>query len=88
MVRRDLSLATMHRIIKKAGAERVSESATEELAETLEKVGLRIGNVALELAMQAGRKAVRKRRKDCGKETNKLISNQTQRRSILVMTRL
>ncbi len=59
MVRRDLSLAAMHRIIKKAGAERVSESAAEELAETLEKVGLKIASDALVYTMRAGRKTLR-----------------------------
>ncbi len=59
MARRDVSLAAMHRIIEKAGAERVSRSATEQLAEILEDVGRQIGVTALELAMHAGRKTVR-----------------------------
>lgn len=59
MVRRDLSLAAMHRIIKKAGAERVSESAAKELAETLEEVGFKIASAALVYTMRAGRKTLR-----------------------------
>ena len=56
-----LSVATMHRIIKKAGAERVSESACKELAGVLEEIGLKIGKDALEFSMHAGRKTVKGR---------------------------
>jgi len=52
----DLSVAAMHRIIKKAGAERVSESGAKELARVLEEIGLKIGKDALEFSMYAGRK--------------------------------
>ena len=51
----ELPVSAMHRIIKKAGAERVSESACEELAGVLERIGLKIGKVALEFSMHAGR---------------------------------
>jgi histone H3/H4 len=49
----------MHRICKKAGAERVSESASEELAKWLEDVGIRIAKEAIDYAMHAGRKTVK-----------------------------
>ncbi len=49
----------MHRLLKKAGAERVSETAAEELRRTLEEVALRIGREACILAGHAGRKTVR-----------------------------
>jgi len=51
----DLPIAAMHRIIEKAGAERVSESAAKELAKVLEGLGVKIGREALEFSMYAGR---------------------------------
>ena len=55
----DLPIAAMHRIIEKAGAERVSESAAKELAKVLEGIGVDIGKEALEFALYAGRNTVR-----------------------------
>ena len=55
----DLSVSAMRRIIKKAGAERVSESGAKELARVLEETGLKIGKDALEFSMHAGRKTVK-----------------------------
>ena len=55
----DLSIAAMHRIIKKTGAGRVSESAAKELAKVLEGLGVKIGKEALEFSMYAGRKTLR-----------------------------
>ena len=55
----ELSIAPMHRICKKAGAERVSESAAKELAKSLEDVGIRIAREAIDYAMHAGRKTVK-----------------------------
>jgi histone H3/H4 len=49
----------MHRIIKKAGAERVSESAAKALAKELEGIGLKISKEAIDYAMHAGRKTVK-----------------------------
>jgi histone H3/H4 len=54
----ELSIAPMHRICKKAGAERVSESAAKELAKSLEDVGMNIAKEAIDYAMHAGRKTV------------------------------
>ena len=61
MVNRELATAPMHRICKKAGAERVSEAAAEELAKVLEDVGIKIANEAIDYAMHAGRKTVKAR---------------------------
>jgi len=61
MVNRELATAPMHRICKKAGAERVSEEAADELAKVLEDVGLKIANEAIDYAMHAGRKTVKAR---------------------------
>ena len=55
----ELSIAPMHRMCKKAGAERVSESAAKELANSLEDVGIRIAKEAIDYAMHAGRKTVK-----------------------------
>jgi histone H3/H4 len=61
LVNRELATAPMHRICKKAGAERVSESAAEELSKVLETIGLRIASEAIDYAMHAGRKTVKAR---------------------------
>ena len=53
----ELSLACMHRLLKKSGVERVSDSATVELARALEKLALQIANQAKILANHAHRKA-------------------------------
>ena len=55
----ELSIAPMHRIIKKAGADRVSETGAKELARVLEDIGVRIGRDALAFAMHAGRRTVK-----------------------------
>ena len=52
-------MAAMHRICKKAGAERVSESASLGLARVLEEVGVKIGKDALEYMMHAGRRTLK-----------------------------
>ena len=59
MVDLELAVAPMHRICKKAGAERVSEAAAEEMAKVLEDVGLRIAKEALDFANHAGRKTIK-----------------------------
>jgi histone H3/H4 len=59
MVSSELAVAPMHRICKKAGAERVSESAAEELSKLLEEIGIKIAREAIDFAMHAGRKTVK-----------------------------
>jgi histone H3/H4 len=55
----ELAIAPMHRICTKAGAERVSESASKELGKWLEDVGTRIAKEAIDYTMHAGRKTVK-----------------------------
>ena len=57
----ELSIVAMHRICKKAGAERVSGSASVKLAKILDGVGVKIGKEALDYAMHAGRRTVKGR---------------------------
>ena len=59
MAKKDLQLAPMQRLIKKAGASRVSESAAIELREVLEEVGLKITKEAWDFAQHANRKTVK-----------------------------
>jgi len=57
--KKTIALAAMERLMKKAGAKRVSEDAKETLREFLEDVGLEISESALKLAMHAGRKTIK-----------------------------
>ncbi|MEM2999269.1 MAG: NFYB/HAP3 family transcription factor subunit [Candidatus Bathyarchaeia archaeon] len=55
----ELAVAPMHRLCKKAGADRVSEAAAKELAKALEEIGVKIAKEALDFAMHAGRKTIK-----------------------------
>ncbi|MEE8133262.1 MAG: histone family protein [Nitrososphaerales archaeon] len=57
----EFGLATMNRIIKKSGADRVGDDAADELRKVLEEIGVSISKQAVELASHAGRKTVRAR---------------------------
>jgi histone H3/H4 len=54
----DLPIAAIDRLIRKAGAERVSEDAAEELGKILSEVAMDISKQAIELAQHAKRKTV------------------------------
>ena len=72
----DLAISAMDRIMRKAGAERVSEEASEALREVLETLALEISRDAIALAKHAGRKTV-------NSEDVKMAS-----RKLLAMTKL
>jgi DNA-binding protein len=53
-----LPKAPVEKLIREAGAERVSEGAASELAEILEKIGMDVSAKAIKYAKHAGRKTV------------------------------
>lgn len=55
----EFGLAAMYRIMKKSGAERVSDDAADELRKVLEEAAERIAHQAVELSVHAGRKTVK-----------------------------
>ena len=55
----ELGLAAMYRVIKKSGAERVSDDAADALRRLLEDVASRIATQAVDLSVHAGRKTIK-----------------------------
>lgn len=53
-----LPKAPVEKIIREAGADRVSDGAAVQLAEILEKIGLEVSARAIKFAKHAGRKTV------------------------------
>ncbi len=55
----EFGLAVMNRVIKKAGAERVSDEASDTLRTILEEIANNISSNAIDLANHAGRKTIK-----------------------------
>jgi histone H3/H4 len=55
----ELPIAPIDRLIRKAGAERVSEEAAKVLAEHLEEYAIELSKKAVAFARHAGRKTVK-----------------------------
>ena len=49
----------MYRILKKAGAERVSDESVDELRRIIEEIAVEISKGAVDMAKHAGRKTVK-----------------------------
>lgn len=55
----DIPLASVERLMRKAGADRVSVDGATELRDTLEEIGKGISERAAKFAKHAGRKTVK-----------------------------
>ena len=55
----ELGLAAMYRIIKKSGADRISDDAADELRKLLEEIAKKISDSAIDLCNHAGRKTIK-----------------------------
>ncbi|NJE30753.1 histone family protein [Thermococcus sp. 18S1] len=55
----ELPIAPIDRLIRKAGAERVSEDAAKVLAEYLEEYAIEVARKSTDFARHAGRKTVK-----------------------------
>jgi histone H3/H4 len=59
MTELEIAVAPMHRLCKKAGADRVSEAAALELAKVLEDLGVRIAKEARDYSVHAKRRTIK-----------------------------
>ena len=59
MTTSEFGLSVMYRILKKAGAERVSDESASELRRILEEIGTSIAKSAVEMSVHAGRKTIK-----------------------------
>jgi len=55
----ELGISSMYRILKKAGAERVSDESAEELRGIIEELANNIAKSAVDMASHAGRKTIK-----------------------------
>jgi DNA-binding protein len=55
----EIAVAPMHRLCKKAGADRVSEAAAELLAKVLGAIGIKIAKEALDYSLHSQRKTIK-----------------------------
>ncbi len=59
MTSSEFGLSAMYRILKKSGAERVSDESADELRRILEEIGVTIAKNAVEMSIHAGRKTIK-----------------------------
>ena len=59
MTSSEFGLSVMYRILKKSGAERVSDESADELRRILEEIGVAIAKSAVDMSGHAGRKTVK-----------------------------
>lgn len=59
MSKRLIPLAAMEQIMRKAGAERVSDKAKEALKDVMEEIAVEISERAIKLAHHSGRKTIK-----------------------------
>jgi histone H3/H4 len=57
----EIKVAPMHKLIKRAGASRVSEESAIALGSALEQIGVKVAREAIDYAKHAGRKTVKAR---------------------------
>ena len=55
----ELGLSAMYRILKKSGAERVSDESADELRRIIEEVAVAIAKSAVDMSVHAGLKTVK-----------------------------
>lgn len=55
----ELGLSSMYRILKKAGAERVSDESAEELRRVVEEIAQEIAKNSVEMSKHAKRKTIK-----------------------------
>ena len=55
----ELGLSAMYRILKKSGAERVSDESADELRRIIEEIAEAIAKSAVDMSIHAGRKTVK-----------------------------
>ena len=55
----ELGLSAMYRILKKSGAQRVSDESASELRRVIEEIAEAIAKNAVEMSSHAGRKTVK-----------------------------
>ena len=55
----ELGLSAMYRILKKSGAERVSDESADELRRVIEDIAGQIAKNAIDMSNHAGRKTVK-----------------------------
>ncbi len=55
----ELGLSAMYRILKRSGAERVSDESADELRRVVEEIALSIARGAVDMSAHAGRKTIK-----------------------------